>query len=52
MFDPNRKPLLPQVANSAQRLSITQTPVGGRGPPLTGYSSLRSSRRYIFYLSH
>ncbi|KAK6113048.1 HEC/Ndc80p family protein [Brugia pahangi] len=47
MFDPNRRPLLPQVANSAQRLSITQTPVGGRGPPLTGYSSLRSSRSGI-----
>uniref|UniRef100_A0AAF5PLP6 Kinetochore protein NDC80 n=1 Tax=Wuchereria bancrofti TaxID=6293 RepID=A0AAF5PLP6_WUCBA len=44
MFDPNRRPLLSQVANSVQRLSITQTPVGSPGPPRTGYSSLRSSR--------
>ncbi|VDM20813.1 unnamed protein product [Wuchereria bancrofti] len=44
MFDPNRRPLLSQMANSAQRPSITQTPVGGPGPPRTGYSSLRSSK--------
>ncbi|KAL3990577.1 HEC/Ndc80p family protein [Acanthocheilonema viteae] len=44
MFGPNRKSLIPQVSNSAQRSSIAQTPVGGRGPPHIGYSSLRSSR--------
>ncbi|EJW70503.1 hypothetical protein WUBG_18590 [Wuchereria bancrofti] len=36
------------MANSAQRPSITQTPVGGPGPPRTGYSSLRSSKRGSF----
>ncbi|VDK79728.1 unnamed protein product [Litomosoides sigmodontis] len=44
MFGPNRKSLIPQVSNSAQRSSVTNTPVGGRGPPHIGYSSLRSSR--------
>ncbi|CAG9533683.1 unnamed protein product [Cercopithifilaria johnstoni] len=44
MFGPNRKSLIPQVSNSAQRSSITYTPVGGRGPPHIGYSSLRSSK--------
>ncbi|EJD74813.1 hypothetical protein LOAG_17923 [Loa loa] len=52
MFAPNRRSIIPQVTNSAQRSSITHTPVGGRGPPRTGYSSLRSSRRYIPCWSH
>ncbi|KAM3727888.1 Kinetochore protein [Dirofilaria immitis] len=44
MFGSNRASFLPQVNNSAQRLSIPHTPVSGHGPPHVGHSSLRSSR--------
>ncbi|VDO33951.1 unnamed protein product [Onchocerca flexuosa] len=44
MFGSNRASFVPQVSDSAQRSSITQTPVGGRPPPYAGQFSLRSAK--------